>query len=149
MSRKKRQAKLAHVVGVPTDATGRLGGVDKLKPAWRFYRFDYDGPWGEKALADAGMTFDQLIKSYLRRFETMTWGEIKSAAKGRGTGSKHHRIAVTALENEAQKRLVAIQLSRLQALFSLRITSKARVFGNLKTDGIFEILWYVPDHSIS
>ena len=156
MSRQSRKNKSSRGKQLPRSVTEKLGAIDSLKPAWRFYRFDYGGPWGTKTLTAADMSFDKLIMGHLSNFETMTWGEIKNSPKGRGKGNKHHFINVDSFKNpEARKRLKAIKLSHLEELFSLRLSGKTRVFGNLKTGGmqeiggVLEILWYDPDHSIS
>lgn len=90
--------------------------------------------WGS---ADAGHLDD--ARSKLAGFEASTWAQLR--------GDHHHRVVVADLEPEAQKRLRELRQDDVDALYSLRLTGKRRVWGILHTN-VFYLLWWDPTHSV-
>jgi hypothetical protein len=74
------------------------------------------------------------------RLESMTWGEVEGK-----TGSRF--VEVTAIEGDAQRRLVEIGKDEQARLFSLRITGRIRLWG-IRDIAILRVLWWDPEHSV-
>ena len=79
----------------------------------------------------------------------MTWNDImeSSGGKRKGHGSNNHHIPITNIIKEAQNRLAQLNLDEEDMMFSLRIGSKKRIWGFLRSR-VFEIIWYDENHEI-
>ena len=64
------------------------------------------------------------IRTKLRNFESMTWGEI--------LGRNNHLVDCSSLCKEARDRLEALALDDWEQLLSLRLTGAGRVWGMLE-----------------
>lgn len=114
----------------------------KQFPVWRFNRYDQSHPkW---CINKKDFYSDLMTK--LISFEGMTWHEIEATSGGRKAGTNHHFIRVADLIKDAQKRLDELNLY-YDELFSLRLSSKERLFGILE-NGVYHILWYDAYHEI-
>jgi hypothetical protein len=100
---------------------------------------DVSGIFGWDVLDAEGISF---ILGKLANFETMTWREILLDAK-----KQNHNVAVDKLSEEAQARLVEINLDDLDELTSLRLTGKGRVWGIIDR-GVMDLLWWDSEHRI-
>lgn len=112
------------------------------KPAWRVRRMAFTGPFGwDKATSEDWRE----VQSKLTSFETMTWFEIGRAEK------QHHYLDWTKLSKEARddfERLCKVRVCRddeREVIFSLRLSGKQRVIG-LRLSGVFEVIWWDPEH---
>lgn len=114
----------------------------KQTPLWSFKYLDnsYD-KWQIEST--------QELLSELKSYEGLTWQDIMSASGGKrkGNGSNSHYIAISEICREAQQRLIAIKLDAEDTLFSLRIGSKKRLWGLLRSRA-FEMIWYDKNHEI-
>ena len=116
---------------------------DRETVAWRISDFDWQGPWGDKALKDANLP--DLVREWASNFEKQTWFELMSASGGKTLGTNHHRIEIEKLSKLAKDRLTALKKDDLDSVFSFRISSRARVYG-IKDRRAFCALWYDPWH---
>ena len=100
------------------------------------------------AFSDKEPVYSDIICK-LADLEGQTWAEIESASGGKapGHGSNSHNVPVADLISEAQKRLVKIHKDDIDELFSLRLSSKERIWGILDR-GVLQILWYDRNHEI-
>jgi hypothetical protein len=48
----------------------------------------------------------------------------------------------------AQQRLVDLNLDDQTALWRLRLTGTARLYGLMYDDAVFHVLWWDPDHKV-
>jgi hypothetical protein len=116
----------------------------KLKPAWRFSRFDWDGPWGIEACRTP--KWREHIEGHLASFESMTWQAILDTSGGKkaGRGNNHHSISRDRFSKIAQQRLEAKKIYA-DDLFSLRLQQTIRLYG-VREGLILEIVWFDPFH---
>jgi len=69
----------------------------------------------------------------------MKWSEI--------LGDRHHRVFVSDIIRKAQDRLVEIEQSDIDQLYSLAISGDKRIWG-IRDRHIFKVLWWDPKHEI-
>lgn len=112
---------------------------DQLKVSWGVTFLDRNGPWGFDSV-DKSTLWNQIYPK-LRAFESMTWSEIKRAKK------QNHSVQVSKLDKLAQKRMIDLGLGEFDELFSLRLSSRERLFGIL-AGGILMVIWYDPRHEV-
>lgn len=105
---------------------------------WRVSIIDKDGKWGWGRI-DSNILWDK-IHSKLKSFESMTLNEITKK-------NDSHNIEVNQIVKDAQKRLEEIGQADVDALFSLRLSGKERIWGIVDRN-IFKILWWDPNHEI-
>jgi hypothetical protein len=120
-----------------TPRVGEQPPVEGMKFCWRVSEIDWQGPWGWSKV-----TCEQLLGEIIPRlheFEGMTWGQVV------GTGS--HFVDVTAMVDEAQRRLTEIGKDEQAQLFSVRIAGKKRVWG-IRDIAILRVLWWDPEHEV-
>jgi hypothetical protein len=125
-----RQAKTPRLADQPN--------VQGMPFCWRVDDIDWKGPWGW-----IHATCEQLLGSIVPRLhhlESMTWGEVEGA-----TGS--HFVEVTAIIDEAQRRLTEIGKDEQGRLFSVRITGAMRLWGTRDVT-ILRVLWWDPRHEV-
>ena len=109
-------------------------------PAWRFSRSKkYESSeFGWKSLEN---TLFHVVE-YLHNLELQTWSDILNDKK------KNHFINVEDLIPEA-KRLLTQNNEDVDAVFSLHISAKERIFGIIESGvGILDIIWWDPEHKI-
>jgi hypothetical protein len=111
----------------------------ELRPAWRLSRLETTGPFGWHWLEPTQIEF---LRARLASFEALSWKEILVRDK-----DHNHFIELSRLSKPARDRLQELQLDDIDALLSLRIRSRERVFGTLN-QGIFYVLWWDPDHAV-
>lgn len=117
-------------------------GYDKKNPSWRFSICNNDNhEWPPHGTSIKGMIYTYLIAK-----ENQTWGEIKKETHDDGK-TKNHFIDIQRIDPNAQKILQDRNLIE-DRIFSLRIDNKKRLFGYLRDDGVFDIIWFDPNHSI-
>jgi hypothetical protein len=108
-------------------------------PLWAFRIVDLDGPWCWSKM-DGGVLRDVLDR--LKQLETMSWHEIESK-----TGSHFIETGDTGFCKQARDRLAEIRQDDADALFSLRVTGRRRIWG-IRDGGILRILWWDPEHEV-
>lgn len=119
-------------------ALGRIPSSNREKPSWRFARLDDGGEfcWRQMTQPDV----ERALK-HLQNFESMTWAEIE--------GPHSHYLGQGALTREAIARLTVLKLDdQIDQVFSLRITSAARVVG-IRRDAVFYLLWWDRTHDVA
>jgi hypothetical protein len=119
-----RQPKIAPVSGT----TG--------SPVWKMARIDFGGPW-----CPTVMTQDILVEivNKLKTLERSTWMEIERGGS--------HFIPINGIIKEARQRLEQLKIDDAEALFSLRVSGKERIWG-LRSNDVFTFLWWDPDHKV-
>jgi len=85
-----------------------------------------------------GQAAEDLVRC-LEKWERMTWNEI--------IGKRSHFVDVPRCSKRARDRLNYLKLDDLDKLLSLRVNSRARLFGIVR-DGVFHFLWWDPDHNV-
>jgi hypothetical protein len=120
---------------VASDPTGYY----QHQPSWRLNKLELCDPFGWHEVDRD--TIDR-IRKRLVDLESMTWREI--LVDGR---KQHHSVKIGDLCPEAQRRLEAIGLDDVDRLLSLRLSATERIWG-LFTQGIFNLLWWDPEHKI-
>ena len=151
MSRKSRKKnRKPKTIAVPSNSKlpssqVKQNDYKKNKPVWKVRSIDDESPWGWKSIGIDN--WEGHIFPALQSFETMTWGAIESAPKGRGKGTKHHFIDKERLISVAQERLERMKLDDIEQVFSLRLSGKKRIFGILENN-VFKILWFDMEHEI-
>lgn len=112
----------------------------KLKPSWRFGLMDITGQWGWGNVESK----EKLLKitDKLKVFEAMTWEEI-------GKKGVSHPMPKDRITRYAQKCLSGkrIDADELETLYSLRLSSRERVWG-IREREVFYFLWWDPEHSV-
>jgi hypothetical protein len=93
-----------------------------------------------------GMTPEQIanVHARLSTLERLTWREILNPSMGR---MKHHYMPVGDICLAAREQLDEKRLSDTEALVSLRISKKERVWGILQGSTLL-LLWWDPEHLI-
>ena len=119
-------------------------GYYKKHPSWRFNRMFLDHKWAINL--ENWACFENSILPKLKSYESQTWGQIESASKGRGAGSKSHNIDIYKLCPEAQRELQNYNI-HIDQIFSLRLSGTERIFGIL-SDGVLDIVWYDSKHEV-
>ena len=122
-----------------------IQSADHLTVCWHLGKFDWDGPWGNKACGK--LNFRQLLDHTISNWETMTWAELFRAGGGKAQGNNHHPIETSKLSSKAKGRLKDIQSDDVGSLVSLRVSSKVRLYG-IRDGRAYQFLWYDPWHDI-
>lgn len=117
---------------------GNPGSIMGQSPSWRLIRCDQTGRWAFNE-ERVGPVFWNTIYPKLQHFESMTWNAIMLEAK-----KQNHSIDVEELNKDARDRLVELQIES-EALFSLRLEGKIRIYGYLE-GAVYHILWYDDNH---
>ncbi len=65
----------------------------------------------------------------------------------RRRGAKHKPIPAGHLCDEAQRRLVELELDEFDELFRFRLGNMARLWGVID-EGVFYAIWWDPDHRV-
>lgn len=144
-AKRKRGRKRPHARNEPKPRDKRPGHQDEedspndANPSWQLRLLDTEGPFGWQELR-AQKIWE--IRSKLGQFESMTWHEILIRGK-----NFHHSIAIDQLAPEARKRLEDLQQDDVEALVSLRLSARERIFG-IREGSILEILWWDPEHRV-
>ena len=111
-----------------------------MRPAWRFHRaVPAERIWS--IYQNDGKSFVEHILPKLREIENMSWTNIIQSEK-----HKSHNVEIGSLTKKAQNELQELKIYQ-DELFSLRLTSKKRLWGILE-EGVLNILWYDPEHEI-
>lgn len=111
--------------------------VHSMNFQWRVDAIDLEGDWGWRRA-----TIEELFKKIipkLHQFETITWGELE--------GGNHHFVGWDQLCRAAQKRLEELGREDISELFSLRMDSSARIWGQRDVSRL-NLLWWDPDHQV-
>lgn len=113
-------------------------------PVWSFSRCDFEHEkWGICRSLD----YVEGILSRLKSYEGQTWRQILTDTAGRRSNTKNHAIEIHKMCREAQTRLSDINLDEFDALYSLTITGKQRLWGII-IEGVFCVLWFDKEHEI-
>ncbi len=136
MAKRVKRNKNPRIVKQPRKNPSLLSSTS-LKPVWQTGIIDLEGPWSwENIQID---TFFKDILPKIQNFEKMSWNEI--------LGRNNHEVRIDQIGKQAQKRLRDLSLDDFERLVSLRLTGRQRVWG-IKTNNIFKILWWDPDHKV-
>ncbi len=111
--------------------------VHSMNFQWRVDAIDLEGDWGWQR-ATIEVLFRTIIPK-LHQFESMTWGELE--------GANHHFVDWDLLCRAAQKRLEELGREDIAELFSLRMDSRARIWGHRDVARL-NLLWWDPDHQV-
>ena len=109
-------------------------------PLWSFHLLD--DSYHKWQIKDAG----EVLRA-LKAYEGMTWNDISSSSGGKRTGSNSHFVEIGRLIKEARDRMTYLHLDTEDMIYSLRIGSKKRLYGLLRSR-VFEIIWYDENHEI-
>ena len=107
---------------------------------WDVSKIDKDGQWGWDKVSCS--YFFTVIWEKMRNFEKKEWREI--------LGTDHyqnHKVRVSRIINEAQKRLEELGHDDQEELVSLRLTGKQRLWA-IQLEGKAFLLWWDPNHEI-
>ena len=100
---------------------------------WDVSKIDKDGQWGWNKVNCSN--FFAEIWEKMRNFEKKKWSEI--------LGRDHHlnhKVSVSKIEKEAQKRLKELRYDDQEELVSLRLTGKQRLWA-IEIEGKAFLLW--------
>lgn len=111
---------------------------DTMKISWHMGIVDLEGSWPWPV--DDKKTIWGRIFPKVKSFETMTWAEIMKEGQS-------HSVAVSEIISSASKRLEEINQDDIDALFSLRISARERLWG-IRDQHMFKILWWDPNHEV-
>lgn len=112
---------------------------DNQNVSWQLTRLDWDGPWGWNRVDMS--SWRERIYPKLKSFESMKWTEVKKAKK------HNHSVQVSGFAKKARDRIVELGLGEYDELFSMRLSSKERIYGIL-SKGVLAVIWYDPDHKV-
>ncbi|MCY4224507.1 MAG: hypothetical protein OXF06_06685 [Bacteroidetes bacterium] len=70
---------------------------------WSLMLADYGGKWGFNTKLFRDKWCINILPKLLD-FEKLTWGQLATQHKGRGSGTKHHHVLVSDLVKDARKR---------------------------------------------
>ena len=113
-------------------------------PQWLFQRCDFEHPkWGMSCNSGALTK----VFRYLSNLESQKWGEILTDKSGRRNNTRNHEIELSDLSKEAQKRATDINVDEFDALCSIAVGGRERVWGHI-SDGVFCIIWFDMQHEI-
>ena len=107
------------------------------RPLWAFGRFDNAGDW---CWSKIGESDAMLMVQRLKGYEGMTWTQIQQARH-------NHFIEPREIIPKAQRRLRDLGRGETDALFSMSLGGKIRLWG-VRRDGVFFALWWDPNHEI-
>lgn len=107
---------------------------------WDVSRIDKDGQWGWSKV-DCSYFFAEIWEK-MRNFEKKKWSEILG-----GDHRLNHKVNVSKIEKEAQKRLKELRYDDQEELVSLRLTGKQRLWA-IEIEGKAFLLWWDPNHEI-
>jgi hypothetical protein len=113
--------------------------MDK-NPAWRISKMEVGDPFGWHILDENEIQF---VRDKLKEFESMTWDQILIKAK-----KQNHSVSIDDLIKDAQRRLTEINLDDLDQLVSLHLSGRKRVWGYIVDQGVMNLLWWDPEHTI-
>ncbi|MDR1642061.1 MAG: hypothetical protein LBT59_20425 [Clostridiales bacterium] len=118
-----------------------------ISPKWSFENFDFEhDKWSFKNLKTPSVLLRRL-----QSYEFQTLGDMCSRL---GVGNtRSHYIFVDQLCAEARKRISELKTLKEDVdfkdkLFSLYLTSKERLWGIIRNDGTFSVIWYDPRHEV-
>lgn len=123
----------------------RASNFDQMRPVWSFAIADKEGV--ESLYSDRSCReWCSTILAKLRDFESMTWADIKRQTNRAGK-TRNHYVATRNLTRSARERLEKLKQDDVERLFSLRLSSRIRIYGIV--DGhILKIIWYDPEHRL-
>lgn len=107
---------------------------------WEVSKIDKDGQWGWDKVNCS--YFFTVIWEKMRNFEKKEWSEI--------LGRDHyqnHKVSVSKIRKEAQKRLEELGHDDQEELVSLRLTGSQRLWA-IQLEGKAFLLWWDPHHEI-
>jgi hypothetical protein len=129
---------------VATDNTKTPKGVfhdnwQEMRPSWRVSLLETVEPFGWHTTSSGEML---QVRQRFANFESMTWKQILCQG-----GYRNHFIAPDKLCAEAQERLRALGQDDVDAVMSLGVTQKGRVFGIMEHN-VLKVLWWDPEHLV-
>jgi hypothetical protein len=132
-----RKAPRSHFAGTGRKAArGEAPGVLRQRPLWAFRFADVGGPW---CWCTLGGSEHAEVLDRLKRFESMTWGEIE--------GGEHHFVSVSGCCRKAQIRLAELRHDDAGQLFPPRITGRKRIHG-FRHEHVPSFLWWDREHEV-
>ena len=111
----------------------------EMRPSWRIGLLEMVEPFGWHK-ASASESFQ--VKERLANFESMTWKQILIQGSYR-----NHSIRKDRLCPEAQQRLEDLGQDDIDAVMSLAVTQKGRIFGIMEHN-VLKIIWWNPNHLV-
>lgn len=122
--------------------TPRLESVSDYRrqfPSWQVSLLQMVDPWGWHGLEKVKT---EEIRKKLSQFENKTWNTILA-----NEGDRNHFIAKDNLCKKARDRLAEIGQDDVDAVLSLRLSGKERIYGILDM-AVLKLLWWDPNHQI-
>ncbi len=114
--------------------------ADSGELVWNVSKVDSDGQWGWNQVNCS--YFFQEIWEKMRDFEKKKWSEIL----GRDH-HKNHKIQVSKIIRDAQKRLEELGHDDQEELVSFRLTGRQRLWA-IQMEGKAYLLWWDPNHEV-
>ena len=131
-SQSRRTTKEKTVSPIPTS--------DPENFTWDVSQIDEDGRWGWNKIKCS--YFLKNVWGKMREFERKKWSEVLG-----GDHRWNHKIAVTELTSDAQKRLKQLNYDDVGELISLRVTGKQRIWA-IHIEQTAFVLWWDPKHEV-
>ena len=132
----------------------RFSCADNTHPRWSVKGIyediveDHNDPSGSRITHTFSKSIDSELLEHLKSRETMTWGNIKRQVGGPSSGTNSHFVDAKKISKDAQDILTKdYETYNTDALFSLRMSGKKRIYGLLE-DGVFNIIWFDRKHEI-
>jgi hypothetical protein len=111
--------------------------TDGLSPTWSFRHVDIGSPWCFSQVPQGDWVH---LLAKLKHFEGLTWAQI-----GQNTGS--HPVEINKLIPEARKRLTELGHGDREALYSLRVNGRPRIWG-IRDGVVLRVIWWDGEHRI-
>lgn len=113
-------------------------------PSWALQYFDIDHPkWG---ICNENK-FIRSVVLYLKSIERSKWSDILTSTSGRSGNTRNHRVNIENLCVEARRRIVDLGLEAHDALVSIAISNRERIWGIL-LEGVYFVVWLDPEHEV-
>lgn len=139
MSRKKPKQK-GKPKKIKKAKSAPIVSIENREFVWNVSKIDKDGQWGWNKV-DCSYFFTEIWEK-MRNFEKKKWSEILG-----GDHHWNHKVSVSKIEKEAQKRLKELRYDDQEELVSLRLTGKQRLWA-IEIEGKAFLLWWDPNHEI-
>ena len=108
-------------------------------PSWRIGLLEMVDPFGWHEIEKDKLSS---IRQKFANFESMTWNEILVTHK-----HQNHSVSLDKLCKDALNRLRQIKQDDIEALVSLHLAGKERVWG-IRQGEVLKVLWWDPEHLV-
>lgn len=117
-----------------------------MQMAWSDEKKDIKESWSWGQPRDwTGELWDKTLLPFLEQYTNKTWSDIEREMAG---GDKRHKAYdIDAICQEAQARLLAIELDYLDEVFRFRLGNLPRFYG-FRLQHVFFALWWDGQHKV-